>query len=108
MRAHHCGQSKVQRVAVFGKVYHSTLLRTMFPVAGDGLGNNLAVLKGDFFQLSRLDVDCVISQGSIHCLNDSRYGNEASKVGWQRPYQAAGKLREIIGERSVPNRKSVV
>jgi len=89
-------------VAVFGKVYHSTLLKTMFPVSRNGSEGNLTVLKGDFFELRSLDIDCVISQGSIHCLNDSRYGNEASKAGWQRPYQAAQKLREIIGDRSIP------
>jgi len=89
-------------VAVFGKVYHSTLLKTMFPVSLNGSEGNLALLKRDFFELDSLDIDCVISQGSIHCLNDSRYGNEASKAGWQRPYQAAQKLREIIGERSIP------
>ena len=89
-------------VAVFGKVYHSTLLKTMFPVSLNSVEENPAVLEGDFFQLRPLDVDCVISQGSIHCLNDSRYGNEASKAGWQRPYQAAQKLREIIGAGSIP------
>jgi hypothetical protein len=89
-------------VAVFEKVYHSTLLKTMFPVSRNGSEAKLAVLKADFFELRPLDVDCVISQGSIHCLNDSRYGNEASKAGWQRPYQAALKLRQIIGDRSIP------
>jgi hypothetical protein len=85
-------------VAVFGKVYHSTLLKTMFPSATD----DLAVLEGDVFDLGALEVDCVISQGSIHCLNDSRYGNEANQAGWQRPYQAAKKLRQIIGDKSIP------
>lgn len=89
-------------VAVFGTVYHSTLLKTLFPIATTGPSRNLVVLEEDFFQLTPLPVDCVISQASIHCLNDSRYGNPANKAGWRRPYQAAKKLREIIGERSIP------
>jgi len=60
------------------------------------------LLEQDFFELTPLPLDCVISQAAIHCLNDSRYGNQADKAGWQRPYQAAKKLREIIGERSIP------
>lgn len=86
-------------VAVFGTVYHCTLLKTLFPAAAT---RNLVVLEEDFFELTQLPLDCVISQASIHCLNDSRYGNQANKAGWQRPYQAAKKLREIIGERSIP------
>jgi len=86
-------------VAVFGTVYHCTLLKTLFPVANT---RNLVLLEEDFFELTQLPLDCVISQASIHCLNDSRYGNQANKAGWQRPYQAARKLREIIGDRSIP------
>lgn len=89
-------------VALFRKVYHSTTLKTMLPFDNGSFGKDITVLDGDFFQLGKLDVDCVISQASIHCLNDSRYGNEASKAGWRRPYQAAQKLREIIGDKSMP------
>ena len=89
-------------VAVFGTVYHSTLLKTLFPVATTGPSGNLVVLEEDFFELTPFPLDCVISQAAIHCLNDSRYGNQADKAGWQRPYQAAQKLREIIGQRSIP------
>jgi|GEM_PF-3664402 len=89
-------------VAVFGTVYHSTWLRTYFPVPPNASPGNLVLLEGDFFELNPMDIDCVISQASIHCLNDSRYGNEGSGRGWQRPYQAAAKLRQIIGDRSIP------
>lgn len=89
-------------VAVFGTVYHCTLLRTLFPAANNGFSRNLVVLEKDFFELPPLSVDCVISQASIHCLNDSRYGNQADSPGWRRPYQAAKKLRQIIGDRSIP------
>lgn len=89
-------------VAVFGTVYHCTLLKTLFPVTTNGRSRNLVVLQEDFFELTTLSVDCVISQASIHCLNDSRYGNQADTPGWQRPYQAAKKLRQTIGNRSIP------
>ncbi len=92
----------VDYVAVFGTVYHSTLLKTFFPTPTTGPSRNLVLLEKDFFELTPLPLDCVISQASIHCLNDSRYGNQADKAGWRRPYQAARKLREIIGERSIP------
>jgi hypothetical protein len=89
-------------VALFGTVYHSTWLKTFLPVPPNGSSGNLVVLEGDFFELNPTDIDCVISQASIHCLNDSRYGNEGTGSGWQRPYQAAAKLRQIIGDKSIP------
>ena len=92
----------VDYVAVFGTVYHSTWLKTFFPVPPHAGAGNLVVLEGDFFELNPMDIDCVISQASIHCLNDSRYGNKGTGPGWRRPYQAAEKLRQIIGNKSVP------
>src|SRR5687768_16073520 len=89
-------------VALFRTVYHSTWLRTYFPVSPNASPGNLVLLEGDFFELNPMDIDCVISQASIHCLNDTRYGNEGSGRGWQRPYQAAAKLRQIIGDKSIP------
>jgi hypothetical protein len=90
-------------VALFRSIYHSTLLNTVVPDASRfSTPRQLQILKGDFFELPSLDVDCVISQAAIHCLNDTRYGNEGNSNGWQRPYQAAGKLRQIIGKKTVP------
>jgi len=89
-------------VALFDTVYHSTLLNTLMPDALDGSPRRLKILKNDFFDLPPLEVDCVISQAALHCLNDTRYGNEGSTSGWQRPYQAAAKLRQIIGNKSIP------
>jgi hypothetical protein len=89
-------------VALFDTVYHNTLLNTLMPDTLDGSPRELKILKDDFFDLPPLEVDCVISQAALHCLNDTRYGNEGSASGWQRPYQAAAKLREIIGSKSIP------
>jgi hypothetical protein len=85
-------------LAVFGSIYHNTLLKTLLP---DSSGK-LEILKEDFFELPELEVDCVISQAAIHCLNDTRYGNEGNSTGWGRPYQAGAKLRQILGNRNVP------
>lgn len=89
-------------IGLFGTVYHNTTLKTVFPVALDRSPSQLILLRGDFFDLPAMDVDCIISQATIHCLNDSRYGNQATRIARQRPYQAAAKLRQIIGERSIP------
>lgn len=89
-------------VALFGAIYHSTLLETQVPDTLDGRSRKLEILIGDFFELPKLDVDCVVSQAAIHCLNDTRYGNQGNASGWQRPYQAAAKLRQIIPEKPIP------
>jgi len=89
-------------LALFGTVYHSTWLKTYFPVPSGENSGNIVLLERDFFELDPIDLDCVISQASIHCLNDSRYGNTGTGPGWQRPYQAAAKLRHIIGDRAIP------
>lgn len=89
-------------IGLFRTVYHSTTLKTAFPVSADNSPSELVLLEEDFFDLPSMNVDCIISQAAIHCLNDSRYGNLGTAAGWQRPYQAAAKLRQIIGERSIP------
>ena len=89
-------------LALFAAVYHNTMLQTEVPVEPDECPSALTILREDFFSLPPLNIDCVISHAAIHCLNDSRYGNGASTEGWQRPYQAAGKLRQIIGDKSIP------
>lgn len=88
-------------LALFGTVYHNTTMRTELPVNAQG-ASKLVLLREDFFSLGPLDIDCVISHAAIHCLNDTRYANTGSTLGWQRPYQAAAKLREIIGTKTVP------
>jgi hypothetical protein len=89
-------------LAVFGTIYHSTLLNTLVPDSSLLSSGTLKILKEDFFALPEMDVDCVISQAAIHCLNDTRYGNEGNLSGWERPYQAGAKLRQILGGKSVP------
>ncbi|MGA9996659.1 MAG: hypothetical protein WBP93_14675 [Pyrinomonadaceae bacterium] len=89
-------------LALFSTVYHNTLLQTAIPFADEHGAGKLVLLKEDFFGLPKLEVDCVISHAAIHCLNDTRYGNRGSMSGWQRPYQAAAKLREIVGDKSLP------
>jgi hypothetical protein len=89
-------------VGLFDTIYHCTTLKTVFPVAPENSPSKLVLLQEDFFDLLPLDIDCFISQAAIHCLNDSRYGNQGTNNGWARPYQAAAKLRQIIGNKSVP------
>ncbi len=89
-------------LALFGRVYHNTMLKTAIPVEVDQCPAELTILQEDFFSLPRLELDCVISQAAIHCLNDTRYHNEGSADGHQRGYQAAQKLRQIIGSKSIP------
>ena len=89
-------------LALFKKVYLCTQLDTLIPMRADACPAELVELKGDFFDLPPLNIDCFISQASIHCLNDTRYGNLEVNGGWQRPYQAAAKLRQIIGQKPVP------
>lgn len=89
-------------LAIFDYIYHNTLLKILVPDSSCLSSGKLEVLQGDFFDLPELDVDCVISQAAIHCLNDTRYGNEGNSTGWGRPYQAAGKLKQIIGKKCVP------
>ncbi|HYX29096.1 MAG TPA: hypothetical protein VE863_11060 [Pyrinomonadaceae bacterium] len=89
-------------LGLFGTVYHNSMLTTAVPVEGNHGLAELKILREDFFDLPALELDCVISHAAIHCLNDTRYGNAGSQQGWSRPYQAAAKLRAIIGQKSVP------
>jgi len=89
-------------LALFGTIYHNTMIQTVVPVSPQQSLAELILLREDFFGLPPLQIDCVISQASIHCLNDTRYGNAGSTDGWQKPYQAADKLREVIGSKSIP------
>jgi len=89
-------------LAVFGKTYHNTLLKTLVPDGSLLSSGRVEILQADFFELGPLDIDCVISQAAIHCLNDTRYGNEGDNTGWARPYQAGAKFREIVGTRRIP------
>lgn len=89
-------------LALFKIVYHSTMVKTLLPLPAEKLPAKLVLLQGDFFELPPLEVDCVVSDTTIHCLNDTRYGNICTDVGWQRPYQAATKLRQIVGNRKLP------
>ena len=61
----------------------------------------------DLFELGAMDVDCVISHAAIHCMNDSRYGNSADPRGWHKPYQAAAKIRQIVGDQPTPTIVSI-
>lgn len=89
-------------MGLFGKIYHNTTIKTLLPVESKTNVSEVLILEQDFFDLPQLDIDCVISHAAIHCLNDTRYGNIGLSSGWQRPYQAATKLREIIGPKSIP------
>jgi hypothetical protein len=86
----------------FHTVYHNTMVETVLPFTQAQFPARLILYRQDFFSLPPLDVDCVISHAAIHCFNDSRYGNTTAPDGWQKPYQAATKLRQIVGDRKVP------
>jgi hypothetical protein len=88
-------------LALFHTVHHNTMTDTRLPVSPEQSPARLVIHRRDLFELSRLDIDCIISHAAIHCFNDSRYGNASSDAGWSKPYRAAQKLREIAGE-SVP------
>jgi hypothetical protein len=89
-------------LALFRSVHHVTLVNTRLPFAIEQSPAKLFLHQQDFFTLEPMPVDCVISHAAIHCFNDTRYGNTHSPQGFQKPYQAATKLREIVGDRRVP------
>jgi hypothetical protein len=88
-------------LALFHTVHHNTITETRLPLSPEDCAAKLVLHRKDFFELGRLEIDCVISHAAIHCLNDTRYGNTTSRSGWRRPYQAAAKLREVAG-RTIP------
>jgi hypothetical protein len=92
----------IDYIAVFKHVYHNSMVPINLPVVFDERRSNFSVLKRDFFDLSPLQVDCVISQATIHCLNDTRYQNASSLESREKPYQVAARLKEIIGNRKIP------
>ena len=88
-------------LAIFRAVHHNTMTQTHLPIPIEQSPAKLTFHRKDFFELAPLDIDCVISHAAIHCLNDTRYGNECTTEGWRKPYQAPAKLRQIAG-RTVP------
>jgi hypothetical protein len=89
-------------LGIFHTVYHNTMVQTRLPVAPEKFPARFVEYMQDFFSLPALDVDCVISQTVIHCFNDSRYGNSAASDRWQKPYEAAARLRQIVGAKQIP------
>jgi hypothetical protein len=89
-------------LALFDTVHHNTMVTTKLPLAAELFPAKFVEHQCDFFTLPRLDVDCVISHAAIHCFNDTRYGNAGQNDGWQKPYQAAAKIREIAGPKQLP------
>jgi hypothetical protein len=87
--------------ALLGTVYHSSMLETRWPPSGR---RDPIFFHGDFFDLEPLPVDCVISHTTMHCVSDTRYGNEIEdgKSPMVRPYLFPAQLRSIVGDRSVP------
>src|SRR5580765_6278338 len=82
------------------------MTQTHLPISIEQSPAKLMLHRKDFFDLPTLDIDCVISHAAIHCLNDTRYGNNCTSDGWQKPYQVPAKLREIAG-RPVPTIVSI-
>jgi hypothetical protein len=89
-------------LALFRVVHHSTMTGTHLPMPPDECPARLVLHQGDFFDLPTLEINCVISHAVIHCFNDSRYGNARTEPADRKPYQAAAKLRQIVGPRCVP------
>jgi hypothetical protein len=94
-------------LALFHTVHHNSLVTTKLPIPPERFAAKFVEHQRDFFELPTLAIDCVISHAAIHCFNDTRYGNTNSASGWQRPYQVAGRLREIAGGRNVPTIVSI-
>jgi hypothetical protein len=88
-------------LAIFHTVHHNTMTETRLPLPPEQCPAKLVLHRRDLFELSPLAVDCIISHAASHCFNDTRYGNEHSTAGWEKPYRAAARLREIAG-RAVP------
>jgi hypothetical protein len=87
--------------ALFGTVYHSSMHETHWPPSGRG--DSISYV-GDLFDLEPLPVDCIISHATMHCLSDTRYGNETQtdKSPMVRPYLFPAQLRRMVGDRSLP------
>jgi hypothetical protein len=92
----------IDYLCVFRSVIHCTMVDTYIPVPLSQLPAHCEVIQGDFFDLSIRRFDFVLAQASLHCLSDTRYGNVFSERTIRRPYDAARKLRELIGSRAVP------
>jgi hypothetical protein len=88
-------------LGLFQSVHHNTLVTTRLPMPPGLFPAKFVEHRMDFFGLPALNIDCVISHAAIHCFNDTRYGNARSS-DWQKPYLAAGKLREIAGPKRLP------
>jgi len=93
-------------LAIFREVHHNTLTQTHLPIPIEQSPAKLTLHRKDFFDLASLKIDCVISHAAIHCFNDTRYGNDCTADGWQKPYQVPARLREIAG-RPVPTIVSI-
>jgi len=89
-------------LGIFHTVYHNTMMETLLPFTSEQFPARYVEYRQDFFSMPPLDVDCVMSHSAIHCFNDSRYGNAAASDAWEKPYQAATKLRQIVGDRKIP------
>jgi hypothetical protein len=94
-------------MAIFKEVHHVTMANTQLPVPIEKSPARLTLYRQDFFTLAPLDVDCVVSHAAIHCFNDTRYGNASTPEGFQKPYQAPAKLREIVGNKRIPTIVSI-
>lgn len=92
----------IDYIALFKSVYHNTTVDTSFPIPVEGFGKPVSLNKGDLFNLPKLDIDCIISHGVFHCVDDKRYHNDLQNNQSRRPYIVAGKLREIIGTKKIP------
>lgn len=90
-------------IAIFSKVYHSTMVPTLIPYPERMCKDRLCILQADFFELEPLPIDCLISHSTIHCMDDSRYGNTPERLtGIPKPYRVAEKIRYLIGNKAVP------
>jgi hypothetical protein len=87
---------------IFQSVHHNTMLDTHIPIVAENGNEKLVTLRKDFFTLSPLDVDCVISQATLQCYNWTAYGNQDFGSDVRKSYRVPQKLRSIIGEKSIP------
>jgi len=89
-------------IGLFNHVHHNSMTETRLPVTPQSIADRYTEHRYDFFELPELNVDAVFSHAAIHCFSDPRYGNDSNETDQRKPYQAAGKLRQIIGSKKIP------
>ena len=90
-------------LAIFREVHHATLVKTCLPFTPEQSPAKFVLHQQDFFTLPSLDIESASSHMPLFiALTIPATANEHSAEGIQKPYRAAAKLRQIVGEKRVP------